>query len=297
MTPPGTIFEVKRFAVHDGPGVRTALFLKGCPLRCRWCHNPEGMAPRPQLAYYGHKCRHCGECVAACPRSAHSLADGRHFFARDKCVACGACQDACLGRAIKLFGCTLTVEEAFKIAMEDRAFYRDGGGVTLSGGEPLLQDEFCAGLFRLLKKEGVHCAIDTSGAVQWESFEKVLPWTDMFLYDVKHADGRRHREHTGVSNRQIIENLKRLTQRNVPVEIRIPVIPGFNDDPESIDAIGALLGGLRNIVAVRLLPYHPARSKYEALGCPDTMPEVEAPSKAGLADIAARLGRFSLTVG
>jgi len=293
----GTVFEINRFAVHDGPGVRTVLYLKGCPLRCRWCHNPEGVEPGPQLAYYDHKCLHCGECVKACPHHAHSLMDGKHVFARERCVACGACVEACLGRALKLFGRRLTVEEACKAVLEDRAFYTDGGGVTLSGGEPLLQAEFCAELFELLKAEGIHCAIDTSGAVRWESFAKVLPCTDMFLYDVKHADDRLHREHVGGSNRQIIENLKRLAECSVPIEIRIPVIPGFNDDPKSIDAIGALLSGLRGVVGVRLLPYHEARSKYGAIGRADTMPEVEAPSEDRMAAIAAQLGRLpSLTM-
>ena len=285
------MFEVKRFAVHDGPGVRTVLFLKGCPLRCRWCHNPEGIEPEPQLAYYGHKCLHCGECVKACPRHVHGLADGRHVFDRGKCTGCGACEEACLGRALRLYGRTFTVEEACRIVLEDRAFYRDGGGVTLSGGEPLLQAEFCAELFTLLKREGIHCAIDTSGAVKWERFEKVLPCTDLFLYDLKHVDGHRHREHTGRSNRQIIANLKRLTECDVPVEIRIPVIPGFNDDPESVDAIGGLLGGLRSVVGVRLLPYHQARSKYEAIGHADPMPEAEPPPKDRMDAIAAQLRR------
>ncbi|MBN2582180.1 MAG: glycyl-radical enzyme activating protein [Planctomycetes bacterium] len=296
MAPTGTVFEIKRFGVHDGPGVRTVLFLKGCPLRCRWCHNPEGVEPGLQLAYHEHKCLHCGECAAACPHGAHSLVDGRHAFDRTRCVACGACVDACLGRALKLFGRTLTVQEAREIALEDRAFYRDGGGVTLSGGEPLLQAEFCAELFRLLKDDRIHCAIDTSGAVPWECFEKVLPWTDMFLYDVKHTDERRHQEHTGKPNGRIIENLRRLVERGVPVEIRVPVIPDFNDDPQSIDAIGRLLKGLPNIVGVRLLPYHQVSSKYAAVGYADTMPDADGPTKDRMAAIAAQLREFSLKV-
>ena len=212
----------------------------------------------------------------------------------EQCAGCGVCEEACLGRALRLYGRTLTVEEACRTVLEDRAFYRDGGGVTLSGGEPLLQAEFCAELFKLLKREGIHCAIDTSGAVEWESFEKVLPRTDLFLYDVKHVDDRPHRQHTGGSNRRILSNLRRLTECGVPVEIRIPVIPGFNDDPENAGAIGGLLGGLRNIALVRLLPYHPARSKYEAIGRADTMPEAEAPSKARMDAIASQLGILPL---
>jgi glycyl-radical enzyme activating protein len=275
----GTVFEVRRFAVHDGPGVRTVFFLKGCPLRCRWCHNPEGIGPRPELAFHSHKCIHCGECARVCPRGAHALAAGKHVFDRAKCAACGACAEACLGRALKLFGRRISVEEAAALALEDREFYRDGGGVTLSGGEPLAQAGLCAGLLERLKKEGIHCAVDTSGAVAWTVFERALPWTDLFLYDLKHVDDGRHREMTGRSNR-------------VPIEVRIPVIPGFNDGPESVDAMGALLAGLRNIAGVRLLPYHPARSKYEAVGRPDAMPAVEAPSREKMAALAARLRKF-----
>ena len=290
--PMGTVFEVKRFAVHDGPGVRTVLFLKGCSLRCRWCHNPEGIEPGLQLAYYDHKCLHCGECVEVCPQHAQALVDGKHGIDLGKCVACGACAEVCLGRALKLFGRHLTVKEACRTALEDRAFYREEGGVTLSGGEPLLQAEFCAELFKLLKEQGIHCAIDTSGAVGWENFEKVLPWTDMFLYDVKHVDDRLHREHTGRSNRQIVENLKRLAECSIPIEIRIPVIPGFNDDPQSVEAIGRLLGGLQGLVAVRLLAYHPASSKYQAIRRTDTMPEVDGPSTDRMVAIAAQLESF-----
>lgn len=289
MMPTAAVFEVKRFAVHDGPGVRTVLFLKGCSLRCRWCHNPEGLEAAPQLACYDHKCLHCGECVAACPHGAHALVDGRHVFDASRCVACGACVEACLGRALKLYGQALTVDEARRLVLQDRAFYRDGGGVTLSGGEPLLQAEFCAELFRRLKDDGLHCALDTSGAAPWDRFEQVLPWTDLFLYDVKHVDDAKHRDYVGRSNRQIIENLRRLAEGSVPIEIRIPVIPGFNDDAASVDAIGRLLGGLRAVVGVRLLPYHTASSKYAALRRPDTMPPAAEPTKDQMAALAARL--------
>ncbi|NLF31571.1 MAG: glycyl-radical enzyme activating protein [Planctomycetes bacterium] len=284
-----SLFEARRFAVHDGPGVRTVLFFKGCPLRCRWCHNPEGMDTRPQVAYHSHKCLHCGQCAAACPQGAHVLAGGRHVFDRRACVACGACEEACLGRALKLLGRPSTVEQARALILADRDFYRDGGGATLSGGEPLLHATFCAELLRRLKADGIHCAVDTCGAVGWECFEEVLPWTDLVLYDLKGVDEERHRRQTGRSNRLILENLDRLTGRKVPVEIRVPVVPGFNDDPGSIDAIGAVLRGRANVTAVRLLPYHRARSKYDAIGLADTTPDVPTPPDAVVAALAGRL--------
>lgn len=273
----GVIFDIKRFAVHDGPGVRTTLFLKGCPLRCRWCHNPEGMDAGPELAYYAQKCRHCGECVAGCPHGAHRLVDGRHVFERAKCRACGHCVAACLGRALRRFGREVSVEEARQIVLEDRDFYRDGGGVTVSGGEPLLQAEFCAELLAALRRDGVGCAVDTSGAVAWESFETVLPYTDLFLYDVKHVDDALHRHWVGASCARPRDNLLALSRRDVPIEVRVPLVPGFNLDERSLQAIGQFLSGLRNIVGVRLLAYHPAYSKYEAIGRTDLMAAAEPP--------------------
>jgi len=274
----GTIFDVKRFAVHDGPGVRTTLFLKGCPLRCRWCHNPEGLGMGPQLAYYAQKCIHCGECVNLCPRGAHSLVDGKHAFDRTKCVACGECVVACLGRALRRYGREISVAEARETVLEDRDFYRDGGGVTASGGDPLLQTEFCAELFRALKRDGLGCALDTSGAVEWESFEKVLPEVDMVLYDVKHVDDALHMTYVGASNERILSNLETLSERDIPIEVRIPLIPGFNVDEESLRTIARFLARLKNVVGLRLLPYHPAHSKFEAIGRADPMPDVEPPS-------------------
>ena len=269
--PTGLLMDVKRFAVHDGPGVRTTLFLKGCSLRCIWCHNPEGISPRPQTAYYAHKCIGCGECARVCP-------------AGERCIACGACEEACLGEAMKLFGRTVTVDEAETIALEDRAFYaHSGGGVTVSGGEPLLQADFVRALFERLKEQGVHTAVDTCGNVPWTAFEKVLPVADMFLFDVKHIDSDAHRALTGAGNGRILDNLRRLSDANARIEIRIPLVPKANDDADVLERIGALLGSL-NIETMRVLPYHSlARSKYAALGLPDTMPDMPSPDDEQIA--------------
>ena len=177
MEPKGLLMDVKRFAVHDGPGLRTTLFLKGCPLRCVWCHNPEGEARVPQLGYYAHKCIDCGECVRVCPAGAPEFTADGHRLIREMCVVCGRCEDACLGNALRLYGQTVTVEDACTLVLEDRAFYGEEGGLTVSGGEPLLQTNFTAALLARMKEEGIGTAVDTCGCVPWACFEQVLPHT------------------------------------------------------------------------------------------------------------------------
>ncbi len=274
------LMDVKKFAVHDGPGVRTTLFLKGCTLKCIWCHNPEGIGLKPQMAYYRHKCIGCGECVSVCKTGAQVMDPEKgHLYDRAKCVSCGACEAACLGEAMKRFGRRITVGEAVKIALEDRMFYAtSGGGVTVSGGEPLLQADFVRALFEELKKEAIHTAVDTCGNVAWERFEKVLPVADMFLYDVKHIDSQAHKALTGAGNELILDNLKRLSDAGKRIEIRMPFVPGCNADDDTVRRIGELLGGL-SIERMKVLPYHSlARSKYQALGMEDTMPQADAPT-------------------
>jgi len=294
----GRVVDIKRLAVHDGPGIRTTLFLKGCPLRCAWCHNPESISPKPEIGFLARKCIGCRACVEACPAGVHSVRDGLHALDRARCTACGACVEACLPGALEYYGREVTVDAAVEAVLEDRNFYvHSGGGCTLSGGEPLGQAGFCAALLERLREQGVHCAIDTCGAAAWQAFEAVLPHTDLFLYDVKHTDEQRHEEWTGSSNRQILGNLERLAQRGVPIEIRVPVIPGFNADAESLVAIGTWLGRLANVSAVRLLPYHSlARSKYEAVGRPDTLPDVPAPSPDQMRAAAALLTELGLEI-
>ena len=267
------IFEIKRFAVHDGDGIRTTVFLKGCPLRCVWCHNPEGISAKPSLAYYAHKCIGCGECVNVCLQNAHKIEEGGHAFDREKCIGCGACEEACLGEALTLYGKETSVEALLPSLLEDKEFYENsGGGVTLSGGECLLHADFCSGLLGALKENGVHTAVDTCGFVPRAAFDKVIPYTDVFLYDIKAIDPAVHKRCTGVENGLILDNLRYLDGLGCKSEIRIPFVPGWNAG--EIRAIADFVKTLKNVTGVRVLPYHSyAASKYEALEMENTLPE------------------------
>ena len=269
----GKIFEIKRFAVHDGDGIRTTVFFKGCPLKCVWCHNPEGISPQSELAYFVQKCIHCGECLSVCPMGAHIMDDGKHIFYRDRCVACGKCAEACLGNALAFYGKEYTVEELLPILLKDKDFYQNsGGGVTLSGGECLLQADFCAELLQRLRENGIHTAVDTCGMISKSALDKVLPYTDVFLYDIKAFSEDVHKHCTGHGNGQILDNLMYLTGQGAAVEIRIPLVPGFNE--REVENIGQLLSGLKNLTKIRVLPYHDlAGSKYASLGMENTLPQ------------------------
>ena len=249
------IFEIKRFAVHDGDGIRTTVFFKGCPLRCVWCHNPEGISKKAQLGLYSHKCIGCGECVKVCKTGAHSIENGIHMFDRDRCIACGACAEVCLGDALTFYGREVTVDELLPLLLEDRDFYESsGGGVTLSGGECLTQADFCAELLGRLKNEGVHTALDTCGYISREMLDKVIPYTDLFLYDVKSYGSDVHRKCTGHPNERIIENLRYLDSKGCKIEIRYPYVPEYNSG--EVEGIAELLSGLKNVMRIRVLAYH-----------------------------------------
>lgn len=288
------LMDIKRFAVHDGPGIRTTLFLKGCSLRCLWCHNPEGIRAEKQLAYYSHKCIGCGECVKVCSAGAHRISEIGHLFTRDSCICCGSCAAVCLGNALTLFGREIHVDEAYRLVTEDAIFYRETGGVTVSGGEPLLHFAFVKALFTKLKASGIHTAVDTCGNVPWKNFAEVLPLTDLFLYDIKHIDPEAHKMLTGADNRQILENLQKLSDAGANIEIRMPLVPQVNDDEETLHHIGIFLQNL-NITRMTVLPYHSmARSKYTALGMPDTMPDVPSPTDEALQKAVEILRHFGI---
>lgn len=268
------IVEIKRFAVHDGDGIRTTVFFKGCPLNCLWCHNPESIDFKPQLAFYENKCTLCGECIAECERDCHSIKDGIHTFKREKCKECGKCEKACLNEALKLYGYEMSVDELMPLLLEDRDFYENsGGGVTLSGGECLMQADFCRELLKKLKENGIHTAVDTCGFVSKDALDKVIPYTDIFLYDIKAYDEDVHIKCTGQSNKIILENLRYIDSCGKKTEIRIPYVPVCNDN--QIEKIAQFLSELKNCMKVRVLSYHNyAGSKYTSLDMENNLPKV-----------------------
>ena len=286
------VADIRRLTIHDGPGVRDTVFVKGCPLHCLWCHNPESISPRPQLLFRSRLCVGCGTCAELGLRKVHAFTESGHVLNRGNCLSCGKCAVGCLPGALVLCGTLLTAEEVVRNVLRDKEFFlNSGGGVTLSGGEPLLYPDFTARVFRRLKEEGISTALDTCGAVAFAAFEKVLPWTDRILFDIKGMDPVRHERNTGRTNGGILENLSRLGGRGIPVEIRMPVVPGRNDDPSEIARAGDFLKTVAALVSIRLLPYHRAEGKYAICGMEDPMPETEAPPAEELEALAAILRR------
>ncbi len=275
------IFDIKRFAIHDGPGIRTTVFLKGCPLRCLWCHNPEGISRRPQLVFTPQRCIGCGRCLDLCPQGVHRFIDGRHLIEWERCLGCGACVEECYSEALRIAGREVSVEEVMDEVLSDRPFYEtSGGGMTLSGGEPLAQPRFALALLQAAKEKGIHTALDTSGFAPWEHLEELLPYTDLVLYDLKHMDEERHMTLTGVSNGRILENLRRLDDIGKRIWVRIPLVPGYNDEDSNYHALGRFLSGLKNVEKIQILTYHKlAESKYESIGRSYPLKGLEPPTK------------------
>lgn len=264
----GILFDIQKFSIHDGPGIRTAIFLKGCSLHCFWCHNPESIHPSPQVMFFPDKCIGCRQCVQACPNQAHSDENGSRIFQRPLCISCGKCAEVCPSGALILSGKEMTSAEVLEEIEQDLLFYRtSSGGATFTGGEPLLQADFLREVLQGCKERKIHTAIETAGNVPWEAYEKVLPYTDLFLHDIKVMDSAKHREATGAHNMLCLENIRRLAAAGADIRIRVPVISGFNDTPEDMTAVRDFTDSLSVRPPVELLPFHRmGLTKYQGLG-------------------------------
>ena len=276
----GRVFDIQRFSIHDGPGIRTTVFLKGCPLNCAWCHNPESQGTAADVMLRPSRCIGCGACVEVCPEHAISTdAEGIVVTDRGLCVRCGTCTETCYAEARERIGERITVAEAVERIERDRDFYEEsGGGVTLSGGEPLMQEDFAGELLRSCRQRDIHTAVDTSGAVSWRVIEAVREYTDLFLYDLKHMDREAHRASTGAGNRRILQNLEKLSGLGHAIVLRFAVIPGINDE------FAATLPGRHSL---SILPYHAAaRDKYKRLNQSYTLGDIDPPGDDRIAAIA-----------
>lgn len=284
MSNKGVIFNIQRFTIHDGPGVRTELFLKGCPLRCKWCGNPESFSPKIQLGVYSSKCigeDKCGLCKSVCSsHDALKFKEGQLVQMKEEnCAQCFQCAEVCPSEAIKAWGYELSVEECMTIIRKDRGYYdRSGGGITVSGGEPLLQSDFVADLFKACKAEGIHTCLESTFYGEWSEIEKILPYTDLLISDIKHMDPRIHKQYTRVSNDKILRNLKKLSENHPELILRVPVIPEVNDDMVNMEATADfIVQELGNRVrTLQLLSFmRLGQEKYTSLGIPYPMEGIE----------------------
>lgn len=298
--PAGLVFNLMRFSLHDGPGIRTTVFLKGCPLRCRWCHNPESQSSEPEIICFEERCIHCGDCVAACPHGAlHS--DGQLIHVPEQlCQRCGECADACPSGARQLAGRWMTVPEVLAEVVKDQVFFDEsGGGITLSGGEPLLQADFAEALLAACSARRIRTVLDTCGFADTGVMRRVSEHVGLFLYDLKLMNSERHERFTGVKNELILRNLKMLAERGSSIIVRVPVIPGVNNDNDNFDALSEYLSSLK-LRDIDLLPYHRlGGDKYLRLHLLPGMEGVDPPTKEEMETIASRLRRdgFHVRIG
>lgn len=293
----GTIFNVQKYSIHDGPGIRTTIFFKGCPLGCWWCHNPESLESKTEIIFLLNKCIGCQDCMKSCPNGAITFSDQGLKRDNTKCSLCLECVNICPTGATEQAGKKMTVEDVIKEIEKDRVFYEEsGGGATFSGGESLLQIEFLDSILTACKSKGIHTALDTSGYAPWEAIVRIVDKVDLFLYDIKLMDEEKHKKYTGVSNKPILQNLKKLAAGNSNVWIRLPIIPGVNDDEENIEKTGAFISSL-NLRDVFLLPYHTiAMDKYTRLGKIYQLSALQPHSDKQMEDVSQKLKAFGLNV-
>jgi pyruvate formate lyase activating enzyme len=278
----GIIFNIQRYSIHDGPGIRTTVFLKGCPLKCFWCQNPESQEKKPEVLWNKSVCSLCGRCIDICPTGANRLSEKGLILDRERCLGCGKCVEACSSQGRTLVGTEMTVDEVMDEVLRDKAFYDNSeGGVTLSGGDPIMQPEFSLRLLQRCKEQGLHTAIETCGFTSWQTLEGLLNHTDLILYDIKCLDPIKHQNATGKHNRLILENAKKIA-KSKKMKVRVPLVPGFNDSVEDIQAILDFVKGKLKLgsAEIELLPYNKlGEGKYDRLDRESSRPSMEPQSE------------------
>lgn len=291
----GVIFNIQRYSVQDGPGIRTTIFLKGCPMRCPWCSNPESWKGYPELGHVDTLCDGCGRCVTVCPKQAIAVVNGKVQVNRVLCNNCGECVPVCPLDALKIFGREMTVDEVMEEVRRDQLFYRNSeGGVTISGGEVLAQADFSAEVFRRCVDAGIHTAIESCGYAPRRQLDKILPYLDLALYDIKHMDSQVHKKFTGTPNERILENARHMAARGIPLIVRVPVIPGFNDDEANISATCQFAASMNGSVRqIDLLPYHRfGMGKWAMLDRTYPIPDIRPPEKERVEKLQAIIYEF-----
>ncbi len=294
----GIVTDVQRFSLHDGPGIRTTVFLKGCNLNCAWCHNPETIQAKPELLYYGDKCIGCLTCTEVCPTGAQRVVNGKHLFTRDICIHCGRCADVCYPGAAVMAGREIEANDILEEVELDMEYYqRSGGGVTITGGEVLAQKEFTFELLNLCRKKKIHTAIETNMASPWETIKHLLSVTDLVMLDIKHMDDGEHQKWTGKGNHLILENIRRLSKEPVALIARTPVIPGVNDQDEVIRQIGSYISPFPNLLYYELLSFNPfGDSKYGALGIENRFKTAKGTTDERMGALAETASKFGFKV-